>query len=131
VASPEFCTTQCRRPNFNLNGDKMLLNNKVYDILKKLVQVILPAAATLYYSIAQIWGLPEAENVVGTMAAITTFLGLVIGLSKDSYNKSDVKYDGVINVLNTGEKKTYTLELNTSPDSLDAQNEALFKVLAS
>jgi hypothetical protein len=109
----------------------MLLNNKVYDILKKLVQVILPAMATLYYSIANIWGLPEAENVVGTIAAITTFLGLVIGLSKDSYNKSDAKYDGVINVLSTEEKKTYTLELNTSPETLDSQNEALFKVLAS
>ena len=109
----------------------MYLNNKVYDFLKKLVQVILPASATLYFSIAQIWGLPNAENVIGTITAVTTFLGLVLGISSTVYNKSESKYDGVINVVDTDNKKTFSLVLNTDPDSLGDQSSATFKINAS
>lgn len=65
----------------------MILNNKIYDVLKWLVTLVLPAAATLYFALSQIWGLPYGEEVVGTITAVTAFLGVVIGVSSHNYNK--------------------------------------------
>lgn len=64
-----------------------MLNNKVYDILKKIAQIWLPALASLYFAIAQIWGLPYAEQIVGTITAIDAFLGALLGISTIQYNK--------------------------------------------
>lgn len=64
-----------------------MLNNKVYDILKKIAQIWLPALASLYFAIAQIWGLPYAEQIVGTITAIDAFLGALLGISTMQYNK--------------------------------------------
>lgn len=65
----------------------MKLSNKTYDILKWIAQYLLPAAGTLYFSISQIWGLPCGEQVVGTITALDTFLGVLLGLSSNTYNK--------------------------------------------
>ena len=65
----------------------MKLSNKTYDILKWIAQYLLPAAGTLYFSISQIWGLPYGEQVVGTITALDTFLGVLLGLSSNTYNK--------------------------------------------
>ena len=65
----------------------MIMNDKVYDILKLIAQVILPALGTLYFAIAQIWGLPYGEEIVGTITAIDAFLGAVLGISSINYNK--------------------------------------------
>lgn len=64
------------------------MNNKVYDILKFIAQVILPAIGTLYFALAGIWGFPYAEQVVGTIAAVDTFLGVCLGISTSKYNKN-------------------------------------------
>lgn len=64
------------------------MTNKVYDILKFFAQVILPAIGTLYFALAGIWGFPYAEQVVGTIAAIDTFLGVCLGISTSKYNKN-------------------------------------------
>lgn len=63
------------------------MNNKVYDVLKYVAQIVLPAVATLYFSLAQIWGLPYGEEIVGTIVAIDTFLGVILQVSTNSYNK--------------------------------------------
>jgi len=65
----------------------MLLNNKVYDIMKWVALIVLPASGTLYYALAGIWGLPYAEQVVATIIATNTFLGAVLGVSTYQYNK--------------------------------------------
>ena len=65
----------------------MKLSNKMYDILKWIAQYFIPAVATLYFGIASIWHLPYAEEVVGTLTAIDTFLGVVLGISSAKYNK--------------------------------------------
>ena len=67
------------------------MSNKVYDILKYIAQIILPALATLYFAIAGIWGLPYGEQVVGTITAVDTFLGVVLGISSANYNKKEGK----------------------------------------
>lgn len=70
-----------------------LISNKAYDWLKFIVQVLLPGVGTLYSALAVFWGFPKAFEVVGSLAAIATFLGLFLGLAKKSYNQSDSKYD--------------------------------------
>ena len=66
----------------------MKLGNKVYDILKFIAQIFLPALATLYFALAQIWGLPYGEQIVGTITAIDAFLGAILGISTAQYNKA-------------------------------------------
>lgn len=63
------------------------MNDKVYDILKEFAQIYLPAIATLYFTLASIWGLPYAEQIVGTISAIDVFLGAVLKISTIQYNK--------------------------------------------
>lgn len=65
----------------------MKLNNKTYDILKFIAQIVLPALGTLYFALASIWGLPYGEQIVGTITAIDAFLGTILGLSSIGYNK--------------------------------------------
>lgn len=62
------------------------MSNKLYDILKYVAQIVLPALGTLYFAIASIWGLPYGEQVVGTITAIDTFLGALLMLSSANYN---------------------------------------------
>ena len=63
------------------------MSNKVYDILKWIAQFLLPAIGTLYFALAGIWGFPYGEQVVGTITAVDTFLGVVLGISTARYNK--------------------------------------------
>ena len=65
----------------------MKLNNKTYDILKWNAQYLLPAAGTLYFALAGIWGLPYGEQIVGTITAADTFLGVSLGISAATYKK--------------------------------------------
>lgn len=68
------------------------MSNKVYDILKWIALFLLPAIGTLYFALAGIWGFPYGEQVVGTITAVDTFLGVVLGISTARYNKrTDLK----------------------------------------
>ena len=67
----------------------MKLSNSNYDFLKWVAQILLPAFATLYFALSQIWGLPYAEQVVGTITAVDAFLGAILGISTHFYNKED------------------------------------------
>jgi hypothetical protein len=67
---------------------KFKMENKTYDVLKWVAQVLLPAAGTLYFALAGIWGLPFGEEVVGTITAVDAFLGAVLMLSTSQYNKT-------------------------------------------
>lgn len=64
-----------------------MMSNKVYDILKYIAQIVLPALATLYFAIAQIWGLPYGEQIVGTITAVDAFLGAILRISTIQYEK--------------------------------------------
>lgn len=67
----------------------MRMSDKVYDVLKWIAQYLLPASATLYFALANIWGFPYAEQVVGTISAIDTFIGVMLGISTVQYNKDN------------------------------------------
>ena len=64
-----------------------MFSNRIYDILKWIALVVLPAVGTLYFSLAQIWGFPYGEEIVWTITAIDLFLGALLGISTAQYNK--------------------------------------------
>jgi len=106
-----------------------LFSNKVYDRLKETVQLYLPSSATLYFSLAAIWGLPNAEAVVATAAAVATFGGVVLKISGKVYSASGAAYGGAINITtNQDGAKVFTLELNGDPEAIEAMDNINFKV---
>lgn len=105
-----------------------MLGDSAYNALKKSTTVILPAVGALYFALAQIWHLPKAEEVVGSIAAVNTFLGVVLHASSKSYHNSDTKYAGVIQVSETADKKKFSIELNDEPESLEKKDEVTFRV---
>lgn len=106
-----------------------LLSNKTYDRLKFLAQIGLPALGSLYFALAGIWGLPAAEQVVGSIVAIDTFLGIILQIGTKSYNKSEAKYDGSVDIVDIDPtKKTFTLNLNRDPEEIEQAGEIRFKV---
>ena len=65
-----------------------MLPDKVYNVLKWIVMIVLPAAATLYVLLANTWGLPFGDQISATITGITTFLGAILGISSRSYKKA-------------------------------------------
>lgn len=65
------------------------MSNKTYDILKYIAQIVLPALGSLYFGLSQIWGLPYGEEIVGTITLIDTFLGALLKISSNNYNKKN------------------------------------------
>lgn len=107
----------------------MKMSNKVYDTLKWVAQYALPGLATAYFTLAQIWGLPCAEQIVGTITALDTLLGVILGISTSNYKKSDNFGDGTM-VIDTSnpEKDVYRMVLNQSIDSIKGKDSIIFKV---
>ena len=107
-----------------------LFSNRTYDALMRLVQYILPGFGTLYFTLAQIWGLQYGEEVVGTCSALAIFLGIVLGLSNKSYKASGVKYDGamVVDFANP-DKDVYTFEVSTPLFELGSKKELRLQVV--
>lgn len=70
------------------------MNDKIYDAMKTVAQIWLPALATLYFALANIWGLPYAEEIVGTITAIDTFLGVVLGITTKAYHNNLKQLNG-------------------------------------
>lgn len=67
----------------------MIMSNKVYDILKYIALVFLPALGTLYFALAKIWGFPYGTEIVGTISAVDAFLGAILQISKNQYDKEN------------------------------------------
>lgn len=109
-----------------------MITGPLYDKLKWLAQIGLPAMGTLYFALAQIWGLPSAEEVVGTVVAIDTFLGVLLGISQNQYLDKKVG-EGTLHVeqdRETGEKGM-RLELDETPEELAGKEEVRFRVQRS
>ena len=65
----------------------MKMDDKVYNVLKYIAQIALPALGAFYFALSQIWGLPYGEQIVGTIAAVDTLLGVLLGISTYNYYK--------------------------------------------
>ena len=103
------------------------MSNKVYDALKFVAQIVLPAIGTLYFALAGIWGFPYGEQVVGTIAAIDAFLGAILGISSVQYYKSGKDTDGVLNIDQENEVITYNFG-EVSVDDLLGKKVAKVKI---
>lgn len=66
----------------------LILSDKTYNLLKWIALILLPALGTLYFALAGIWGLPFGEQIVGTITAVDTFLGAILGISTNNYKKN-------------------------------------------
>lgn len=106
-------------------GPKLMIkNNKVYDQLKHFALITLPAIGTLYFALAQVWGLPYGAEVTGSIMAFDTFLGVYIHTSNVQYNKSDDKFDGSIDVT----PETDTVGFKMNPDAIEGKDSVTLKV---
>ena len=98
----------------------MTLSNKVYDVLKSIAQVFLPALGTLYFALAGIWAFPDAAKVVGSITALDTFLGVCLSLLARTYKAPT---DGHLIVDKSDPiKDVYRLELSTPVEELAGKN---------
>lgn len=61
------------------------MSNKLYDTLKWIALVLIPALGALYFGLSKIWGFPMGEEIVGTLTTIDTFLGTLLGISNAKY----------------------------------------------
>lgn len=104
-------------------------SDRTYLFLKWFVSIVMPATATMYFTVAKLWGYDtHIEQVMGTMVAINTFLGVVLGISNYNYNKDDGKYDGTMIVNKSEDGQVYKLDLKDDPIRLGTKNEVIFKV---
>lgn len=69
-----------------------MMSNKVYDVMKWIAMYLIPAVGTLYFALAGIWDFPYGEEIVGTLTAVDTFLGVILGISTAKYNKQSEEY---------------------------------------
>lgn len=80
------------------------MSNKVYDILKYVAQIVLPALGTLYFALAGLWNWPYSEQIVGTITAVDAFLGAILKLSSNKYYKNqEFETDISEEVINDGD----------------------------
>jgi hypothetical protein len=103
-----------------------MITGKLYDWLKYLAQIVLPAVGTLYFTLAGIWGLGSGDEVVGTIMAVDLFLGVLLGISQASYNKQIA--DGGELHLNDGQMTFLLDEDKTDIETLGEKKEVRFRV---
>jgi hypothetical protein len=106
-----------------------MIQGKTYDTLKWIAQILLPALGSLYFALAGIWDLPSAEDVVGTIVVVDTFLGVVLGLSQSSFNKQTAT--GTVETIEHPDGAlTYSLNLDDeNPENLRNKKRAVFDVV--
>ncbi|MBO5629415.1 MAG: phage holin [Aeriscardovia sp.] len=102
----------------------MSFSDDTYNTLKWIAQIALPALGTLYFALAQIWGLPFGEQIVGTITAIDAFLGALLKVSSDNYEG-----DGELIVdTSNPEKDIYSIAIPDYPDKLAQKNRVVLNV---
>ena len=74
------------------------MSDKAYDVLKFIAQIVLPALATFYLTLAGIWSLPYGEQISGTIMAIDTLLGAILMISSTKYNSNTVSNETINNI---------------------------------
>lgn len=65
----------------------MKLPDKLYNVLKWLCLIALPALAVFYFTLAKIWGLPYEAEIPATINAVAVLIGALIGISQITINK--------------------------------------------
>jgi len=108
-----------------------MIGSKLYDSLKFLAQILVPALGTLYVALAAIYNWGHVDEVAGTVVAVDTFLGVLVSYLKLKYDASDDRFDGEINVVERPDGKTIMdMQLNkhADPNDLKDEKQVLFRV---
>lgn len=66
-----------------------MLNDKIYNVLKWMTIICIPALTVAYVGLAAVWAWPYADKVAKTSAVICTLLGSLLGISTIQYNKEN------------------------------------------
>ena len=61
------------------------MNNKTYDILKRVALIVIPALATFVNAVGIVWGVPYTTEATATITALGVLLGTVLGVSSSNY----------------------------------------------
>lgn len=65
----------------------MKLPDKLYNVLKWICLIALPALAVFYFTLAKIWGFPYEAEIPATINAVAVLIGALIGISQITINK--------------------------------------------
>lgn len=103
-----------------------MITGKLYDYMKWTAQVLLPGVGTLYVALAALWSLPEPQAVAGTILAVDTFLGVILGISQTAY--ANAATTGQILLTETDNKKTFQLVFDNDNDLDKLYNETASEV---
>lgn len=104
---------------------KPFLSNVLYARLKWATLILLPAVSAAYFALSNVLGLPAAEQVVGTIAVLCTFLGTVLGFSSRQYNNSGAAFDGSVNLEPDYENDLTNVGVSIDPASLESGQKEL------
>lgn len=108
----------------------VLFPNKMYDSLKIIALVVLPVLGVLYYVLSKIGHLPSVNTVLGCIFVANAILGIVLHWSAKGYARSDVRFDGQMDVHELGDKKVVQMAFKDENqlETLTDKKEVRFKV---
>lgn len=109
--------------------EKPFLSNRQFNLLRAIVELVLPALGAFYFTISELWGLPYGIQIVGTIAAVATLAGICLRALRTKYDNSTAKYDGemVVN-LEDPMKDTFRLEVPDPVEKIPASEELRLRV---
>lgn len=111
---------------------KFQLSSDAYDALKWIAQIFLPALGALYFAVATIWGLPLAEQIVGSITAVDAFLGILLGISTKSYWANTDNKAGILHIdTSDPSADKYNLEVHAPLSTLPNKSAVTFRVVSS
>ena len=100
----------------------MQFSDSVYDKIKWLVQIAFPALGSLYFGMAQIWGFPYGEEIVGTFAVLALFFGTLVGISHANYVRRG-EFDGEVGIDTSNvDKDRVVLQFNRPLEKLQGKS---------
>ena len=65
----------------------MRISDELYDLLRAIADLLLPALGALYFGLAGIWGFPYGEEIVGSITLVVAFIDIVLRIMKGKYDK--------------------------------------------
>lgn len=104
----------------------MIMSNRLYDFLRDVAQIYLPALGVLYAALAKIWGFPAAEEISGTVLAVDAALGALLKMSSAEYTRTGLRYDGEFMLVDHGNGSAFKLT-NIDPAALVSEPELVLR----
>ena len=98
------------------------MNDKTYDILKRVALIVVPALATFVNAVGIVWGVPYTNEVTASITAFGVFLGAAIGVSSKNYEP-----DTHGNIVVTKHNEVYA-DFTAEPSNLKDGDTIILKV---